>query len=502
MTPAAFLKNANVPELPSDVEYGDVVWANAERWFLSPRKVAITIQDYRRAKLADKIIMAQSVGLIEDRADLDNLIDIQTANGNWNFDPYMHGLANGMLLRRHTAFDVEGEVPFLDAPDEWLADRPFEAQIEAICERLNLSWALKGKVPAAPGTSRIPANHVRLYHYTRVEQAGDLAKHKAAESLRKQGIKLGNARGQSFGEPNQIWSSTRQPENYKTYVEFSVAKDDPRIGGTIRMVRPGGDLTFTADIKPKDIIAVHEHWHFRYRHLRDDSGMMEKVAAGEFDRLIDKPEYGPAVFRAKNDLGESSFERQIATVLEYASSVTQARTAKRRADPAKQQQGRLAARDHKKISGQRRGQRQASGRHSRVVESVESNDYRGNHTAPGKQSGSPLHDLTDTYPDDIYSKEGPRYYGDGAGDRRDRKTVMIMRVRRGKPNAPVTVYRAVPPDAGDKINVGDWVTINADYATAHGESALRGEYKIISKKVRAKELFTDGNSVHEWGYSP
>ena len=52
------------------------------------------------------------------------------------------------------------------------------------------------------------------------------------------------------------------------------------------------------------------------------------------------------------------------------------------------------------------------------------------------------------------------------------------------------------------INYGDWVTINKEYAKDHGASALDGNYKIISKKVKASDLFTNGDSIHEFGYDP
>ena len=51
-----------------------------------------------------------------------------------------------------------------------------------------------------------------------------------------------------------------------------------------------------------------------------------------------------------------------------------------------------------------------------------------------------------------------------------------------------------------KINSGDWVTINKEYAIEHGKSNLRNKYKIIQKTVLASQLYTDGNSIHEWGY--
>ena len=52
------------------------------------------------------------------------------------------------------------------------------------------------------------------------------------------------------------------------------------------------------------------------------------------------------------------------------------------------------------------------------------------------------------------------------------------------------------------INNGDWVTINPDYAKSHGKSHLNNKYKIITKTVPAKTLFTFGDSIHEWGYNP
>ena len=55
---------------------------------------------------------------------LEDIIKVQCSNGNWNYDPYMHGLANGLLLARHTILGVKEEIGFLDAPDKWLKDYP------------------------------------------------------------------------------------------------------------------------------------------------------------------------------------------------------------------------------------------------------------------------------------------------------------------------------------------------------------------------------------------
>lgn len=131
------------------------------------------------------------------------------------------------------------------------------------------------------------------------------------------------------------------------------------------------------------------------------------------------------------------------------------------------------------------------------------NDYRGMHKAPGRDENAPLSDLTKIFPDDVYGPNAAQYYGHaGKGDPLDEGTVRILRRFRGKPDAEVTIYRAVPKDAPDEIIDGDWVTINPDYARQHGEGTLRGDYKVISKTVRADDIYTDGNSIHEFGYAP
>lgn len=186
-------------------------------------------------------------------------------------------------------------------------------------------------------------------------------------------------------------------------------------------------------------------------------------------------------------------------------------------------------------------------------------DYRGQHTAPDREGGAPLHDVTKNgnYPEDIYSGDGARLYAH-YGDSRDYEAIHAIQRVRNRPNRMVKVYRAVPheqtsaeritqlekqlaryqrrrivPNGGRsgfenetawyegaskeleelkaqppqsparvKINPGDWVTTSRAYAKEHGEDHLGGKYKIISKTVMAKEVFTDANSIFEFGYYP
>jgi hypothetical protein len=185
----------------------------------------------------------------------------------------------------------------------------------------------------------------------------------------------------------------------------------------------------------------------------------------------------------------------------------------------------------------------------------EDDDYHGEHSAPEKDRRNTLDDLTDVYPEDIYSGVGARYYGQG-DPQMDNSAISIIIGCRNRPRRLVTAYRAVPheatkdeklnivirdmaryqrrgnmpasstfsngsdwfndayerreklekmpetPKVKTSINPGDWVTITRNYAKEHGRDNLNNKFKIISKKVKASELATFGDSLHEWGYSP
>jgi hypothetical protein len=139
-------------------------------------------------------------------------------------------------------------------------------------------------------------------------------------------------------------------------------------------------------------------------------------------------------------------------------------------------------------------------------------DYRGEHTAPGPDSGKPMHNLTDVYPDDFYSSKGFKYYAD-YGEPYDLSSWQKTVAAKGNPEHSVSIYRAIPKDAydqamkaenpiGEMIKPGDWVTISKEYARDHGENVLNGKYKIAARKVKAKDIYTNGDSIHEWGWHP
>ena len=133
----------------------------------------------------------------------------------------------------------------------------------------------------------------------------------------------------------------------------------------------------------------------------------------------------------------------------------------------------------------------------------ENYDYRLSHKAPCKDEDFPNNSLdnpSDIYPEDLYSPMGWRYYTSGYPDI-DKKCHKLFIKYHNKPNAKVTIYRAVPKNV-QEINPGDWVTICKKYAEIHGNANLRNGYHIIEKTVKASQLFTEGNSLAEFGYCP
>lgn len=64
----------------------------------------------------EPVVMLQGVKALED------LVEVQCSDGNWDYDEYMHGMANGMILA--LSLFKAGSVEFLDAPEVWGKDSP------------------------------------------------------------------------------------------------------------------------------------------------------------------------------------------------------------------------------------------------------------------------------------------------------------------------------------------------------------------------------------------
>lgn len=54
--------------------------------------------------------------------DIGEMLEVQGTSGNWDYDPYMHGMYNGMEFCHSL---IKGVGPkYKDAPDEWLTSTP------------------------------------------------------------------------------------------------------------------------------------------------------------------------------------------------------------------------------------------------------------------------------------------------------------------------------------------------------------------------------------------
>ncbi len=131
------------------------------------------------------------------------------------------------------------------------------------------------------------------------------------------------------------------------------------------------------------------------------------------------------------------------------------------------------------------------------------NSWKMDHTAPNSTDGysNSMDQIDKSYNSDgsIYSPKAAYYYGEGRSY--DKKAISVIRSARSNPEKLITVYRAVPSNVKEsRMRNGDWVTIVKEYAAEHGERMFDGDYRIIESTVPAKELFSNGDSINEWGY--
>lgn len=68
---------------------------------------------------------------------LQNMIDIQSQSGNWNWDPYMQGLMNGLLLAKscfehHTVVLLQ----LKSAPDKWVSPNEINYETDSLKDQI------------------------------------------------------------------------------------------------------------------------------------------------------------------------------------------------------------------------------------------------------------------------------------------------------------------------------------------------------------------------------
>ena len=71
------------------------------------------------------------------KQDIEEVINIQKYDGNWNYDPYMHGLLNGMLMVESIANGCKEYKLYL-APKRWKYRRWYERVFDKVMGRNKL----------------------------------------------------------------------------------------------------------------------------------------------------------------------------------------------------------------------------------------------------------------------------------------------------------------------------------------------------------------------------
>ncbi|MCK4905894.1 hypothetical protein KAS42_06635, partial [bacterium] len=118
-----------------------------------------------------------------------------------------------------------------------------------------------------------------------------------------------------------------------------------------------------------------------------------------------------------------------------------------------------------------------------------------------KEGWARLDNLIPAFGKDIYTENAVQYFGTGEKVF-DNKTVSILQAVRDMPEKEIKIYRAIEKGEPKSIKSGDWVTVNKEYATEHGETILDGKYEIAEKLVKVKDLTTSADSINEQGYYP
>jgi GNAT superfamily N-acetyltransferase len=211
-------------------------------------------------------------------------------------------------LRRIQPYEAKDRESWNDDDiDAYMEDHPEEFAEEDVDAS---EIAREAPISTEPGTVPIPEGHVRLFHITPLRNA---------EAIKRDGITVSAARGESYGEPNQVWASSglRSSQARRVLdhdimdsdfavVEFHVSPDRLDVGSKVgsgtdaewaaSLEARQSDVTVRGDVSPDDIVAVHEPWETAYRVL---SEYREQVIAGEYDNVLDIESYRKAIERIK-----------------------------------------------------------------------------------------------------------------------------------------------------------------------------------------------------------
>lgn len=275
-----------VPEMMSRMTpgYGDSGFTYDPRTgqFVEPHGWAVAVIDdtYRLVDAGDQAAVQKAVTDVVSQFDtmVGGWVD---PSGKWGIDPSIvvpteaEARALGAKYRQQGIYNLDtGESIKLDQPTratdiaKWRSDA------------LDAAGVTPGATPLAPGM-------IRAYHYT---SPGSL------ESVLKTGLDRKYAKGSTYGEPNQIWFSTKMPDrNLSHFVEVHLKPEeladgapflfDPRNADAVRRTPEtiqaeidrlhdtSANFSLRNDtVAPDRIVAHSQPWKDRYTYLVDNYG--------------------------------------------------------------------------------------------------------------------------------------------------------------------------------------------------------------------------------------
>lgn len=90
---------------------------------LAPKGEYENLLDETVAKIQALIVQAREEERQAIADEIGKMQEIQGVDGTWNYDPYMHGMYNGIEFCHALAKDTEPK--YRKAPKKWLVDIPF-----------------------------------------------------------------------------------------------------------------------------------------------------------------------------------------------------------------------------------------------------------------------------------------------------------------------------------------------------------------------------------------
>lgn len=161
-----------------------------------------------------------------------------------------------------------------------------------LLEHFEVEATLHGEneLPPDPGTAPIPEGHIRLWHYTPLENVPSIREHGLQRRFARSDVGNGDLSEPSAG----MWASTKRPDDILSnhsggfgVVEYHAHPDEISGNAESPWQAMRKDRTWDndavqewakgyhhvimhGDVHPHNIVAIHEPWHGSARYMRDD----------------------------------------------------------------------------------------------------------------------------------------------------------------------------------------------------------------------------------------